>query len=102
MRRNGLDLIVAAGHIRTIKDARGLRLLDRADVGNFQTRYVSATELSRSFRTSARTILSRLVDRGCRPAIELALGDRIEIRLYERCVVDILRRAPDSVERGSI
>jgi hypothetical protein len=102
MRRNGLDLIVAAGHIRTIKDARRLRLLDRADVANFQTRYVSTTELSRSFRTSARTILSRLVDRGCRPAIELALGDRIEIRLYERSVVDILRRAPDSVERGSI
>lgn len=102
MRRNGLDLIVAAGHIRTIKDARRLRLLDRADVARFQTHYVSTTELSRSFRTSARTILFRLAERGCRPAIELALGDRIEIRLYERSVVDILRRAPDGVERSSI
>ncbi|TXN08034.1 hypothetical protein FV222_01415 [Methylobacterium sp. WL103] len=102
MRRNGLDLIVAAGHIRTIKDARRLRLLDRADVASFQTRYVSTTELSHSLRTSARSILSRLAERGCRPAIELALGDRIEIRLYERSVIGILRRATDDVERGSI
>ncbi len=84
MRLNGLISILASGHIRTIKDVRGHRLLSRADVDRFKARYVSTTELARARGTSAKAVLSELAAAGIHPAIELAPRGRVEVRLFER------------------
>lgn len=84
MRQYGLALAADAGHIPVHENGRGRRVVDRSDVERFGNRYVSTTELARSRSTSARAILSRLAAAGCRPAIELAVRGRIEIRLFDR------------------
>lgn len=84
MRMNGLVPILASGHIRTIKDGHGHRLLCRADVDRFKARYVSTTELARARGTSAKALLSTLAAAGIHPTIEVASRGKIEVRLFER------------------
>ncbi|WP_170249361.1 TniQ family protein [Methylobacterium haplocladii] len=84
MRQYGLALIAGTGLIPVGENSRGRRVLDRRDVEQFGSRFVSTTELARSRSTSARAILSRLTAAGCRPAIELAVRGQIEIRLFDR------------------
>lgn len=83
-RRNGMDLLLRNGHMRTIKNARGIRLVHRGDVERFRKRYISTTELARSRGTSARALLATLAAEGRRPAIELAARGVVELRLFER------------------
>ena len=84
VRKYGLALIAGAGLIPVGENSRGRRVLDRRDVEQFGSRYVSTTELARSRSTSAKAILTRLTAAGCRPAIELAVRGQIEIRLFDR------------------
>ena len=90
MRLNGLMMVIASGYIGTTKDARGHRMIRRADVDRFHARYISTTELARICRSSAKAVLCRLRTAGIEPVIQLAAYREFEVRLFDRSVAQIL------------
>lgn len=90
MRLTGLLMVIASGHIEAIKDARGHRIIRRADVDRFHTRYISTTELARIRRSSAKAVLYRLRAAGIEPVIQLAAYREFEIRLFDRSIAHLL------------